>query len=320
MKKQTPKKLEIFLLLALRRMNDAADENFSAFAGQLSKPEAEKFERLRLKYQNKSDDEKRQWLDDIKKAIVGENFLIDDNIHRSHVEAVLSRETSAIQEIIKTSLPPVYHFDAPPNLAKQFVETQKSDAVSAIEKTIRKTFAAQFVALRDLPEIKMFDRLSGAQLARLVRFAGIREVAFACARIKSVESLGAFLRRFEPEDARAIAAQLGNLPKIADERISFAENLVHNALEIEPQPTSAMLGWLGIRLVGITLCALQKSTLRIAYTEQKLPLETVPPLSVIIETQCRRTPDSLKQKISAEIEELAEMVSGHAAQTGRIRK
>ena len=297
------------MLLALRRTDGTAEKDFPAFAEQLSKPEAEKFERLRLKYQNKSDGEKQKWLNDVEKSIGSEDFSIDDSIHRSHVEAVLSRESRTIQEIIKASLPSFYPADAPHSV-EQTNKPQKSVYAAAIKKNICKTFASQFVALNDLPVIKTFDRLSGAQLARLVRLAGIREVTFACLRIESVESLGAFLRRFEPEDGRAIAAQLSSLPKIADGRIAFAENIVQRALEIEPQPTSAMLAWLGICLIGIALCARAESALRTAYAEQKLPLGTVPTLSEIIETQCRRTPDALKRKISAEIEQLAEMIYG----------
>ena len=348
MKTQAAKKSEIFLLLALRQaMTDAAhpvlsvapaaleteeakaleNENaeasekfaeiFSAFSEQLEKPDAEKIERLRASYQNKSEAEKQKWREQIRALIETDaRHLIDAAVHCSHIEAAIKREIPAIQKIVASALPPDYKNLRALNENDAKNERAQNNFVlpARLRQTICKTFAAQFVALRDLPDARVFYRLSGAQLARLARFAGIREVAIACAGITAVEAVAGFLRRFEPEDARAIAAQLNGLPKISGERLAFAENLVRSALENEPKPSSATLDWLGIRLVGVLLCA-GDSAARIAYAEQKLPLETEPKLSEIIETERRRTPEALKKKIASEIERLAEMVAESGAKT-----
>lgn len=339
MKKQTPKKSEIFLLLALRqaaRFSSAADaaeveeqappedesreEIFTTFAEQLPAHDAERFERLRLNYQNKSDDEKRKWRERVAASIgASAEFSIDENIHRSHVDAALARENPAIQKIVRATLSTSYRNDLETDsLNKEFKTARvKTTARIALEKTVCKTFAAQFVRLKDLREAKAFDRLSGAEIARLARLAGIREVAFACAGIKEIEAVGAFLRRFAPEDGRAVAAQLSGLPQTSVERLAFAESLVESALEIESQPSSAMLDWLGVRLIGILLCESEeeneKSAARLAYAEQKLPRETAPKLSELIETECRKTPAALKEKIGAEIEKLAETIAASSA-------
>lgn len=351
MKKQTSKKLEIFLLFALRQSaksilpidvspvdeNDeaangeknaaaeteqrqaekrerAADEArgnfFTVFSEQLSAPNAERFERLRLDYENKSDTERQKWRARVEDAIGEDELTIDENVHWSHVEAALQRETALIRKIVAPALLAV-HKDrieqSPPAKAndKQQARLPRSSAAvtTRLEKIVRRAFAAQFVGAQNLPIAGTFDRLSGANLARLARLAGIREAAFACAGIESVETVGAFLRRFAPEHARAIAAQLSALPQVSVERLGFAENLVRAALEAEPNQPSAMLDWLGLRLIAILLCA-QKPE-RIAYTEQKLPLAAAPSLSEIIAAQCRETPDDLRREIGTEIERLA---------------
>lgn len=348
MKKSAARKLEIFLLLALRQSArrrasdsaaptsaeteletppevevDFAEEIFQAFSEQLNQPDAEKFERLRVNYQNKSEAERQKWRARIDATMRGardgdEDFLIDENVHRSRLEASLKSEIPAIRKIAARALPPAHRnlYAADGNEAEEDSPQKKSRIPARLEKTVRQTFAAQFVSLKDLRQAGAFDRLSGAQLARLVRFTGIREVAVACAGIKAVEAVAGFLRRFAPEDARAVAAQLSSLPKISDERLAFAENLVQRALEIEPQPSSAMLDWLGIRLVGILLCAPEReSAARVIYAEQKLPLEAEPKLSAIVHIECRKTPDALKRKIASEIERLAATISDAGAKS-----
>lgn len=354
MKKTTAKKLEIFLLLALRQAaadklpsreepasaeEDAPDaaatedaspsahesedaekinEFFLAFSEQLTAPENEKLERLYSNYQDKSEAEKQNWRLQTARSIGGDELpLVDESVHRSHVEAALNREIPAIRRIVAGALPAAYkNLYAPvQNKAENDLNANFAGASARLEKTVRATFARQFVAVRDLPAANVFDGLSGAQIARLARLAGIREVARACAGINAVEAVGAFLRRFEPEDGRAVAAQLSGLPKISAERLAFAENLVQNALEIEAQkPSAAMLDWIGIRLIGILLCAPQnENAARVAYTEQKLPLETAPRLSEIIEIECRKTPPELRKKIGSEVERLAETIAKSGA-------
>lgn len=332
MKNESPKKLEIFLLLALRQQQmshldsssdedetdaeeEATEEFPSAFAGRLSSPkDAKKFERLRADYQNKSEEEKQTWRELIESFIGSDEPVLDGNIHHSHIDAMLKKETPPMRKIIAASLPPDYQipFGEDELRDRSSVENSQKPRSVWLERNVRRTFVQRFVALRDLPTAESaFDRLNGAQLARLARLAGIREVALACLRIEAVESVTAFLRRFAAEDARAIAAQLGNLPQqqnASDERLAFAENLVHTALESEPQP-SAMLDLLGAWLIGILLCGNDGGEERIAYTAQKLPLEAAPKLPEMIEEHCRQTPAALQNKIAAEIESLAETIA-----------
>ena len=319
METYSPKKLEMFLWLALRQttqltsVGEKAEENtaseniFAALKAQLPAPEAEKFARLKADYQTKSEEKKANWQKQIKNSIGANNPIIDENIHWSHIDAALKKEIPAIRKIIVAALPPAHRKYLAP---KEDEATEESPFRSpALAKSICQTFARQFVALSDLSITRAFDRLSGEQFARLVRMAGIREVAFACARITAVESVAAFVRRFPAEDARAIAAQLSDLPKASDERLLFAENIVQAALEIEPQP-AAMLDLLGIWLVGILLSG--KKAKRSTYTTQKLPLEFAPKLAEIIETQRQQTPPELQNEISAEIEQLARSIRQNA--------
>lgn len=318
MKTSSPPKTEIFLLLALKqsaRQNPArqiaeiplvddieeldlnapgenlTEENFPVLFEQLSKKEAGKLRRLLASYQNKAEAERAVWRERIESAIGADEEFIDESVHLSHVEDALQKEIPAIRKIL-TAPPPNF------NESRTFATPNKH----LLAKNIRRAFARQFVAMRELTKATAFDRLNGTQLARLIRRAGIKEIAIACLRIEAVESVAAFLRQFSTEDARTIAAELGNPPQISDERIAFAENLVHLALETEPN-RAAMLDWLGVWLIGILLC--QGSSVRMAYTKQKLPLEFAPQLPEIIEEKCRQTPVNLQTEIGGEIEQLA---------------
>ena len=310
-----PQKTEIFFLLALKqkaRQNSAAakiekiefegeskdtdksltEEDFAALFEQTSKKEASRLRRLLANYQNKDEAEKAVWREKIESSIGADEEFIDENIHRSHIENALQKEIPAIRKIIA---------DALSNSNTTALQNR-----NFLEKNICRAFAAQFVSLQGVESATAFDRLSGTQLARLIRRAGVHEVSIACLRIEAVESVAAFIRNFPAEDARMIAAQLRNVPEISEERIAFAENLVHTAFETEPNP-SAMLDWLGIWLMGITLC--RSSRARIAYTQQKLPLEFAPRLPEIVEENCRQTPLEMQGEIGGEIERLAETIA-----------
>lgn len=335
MKNNSPKKLEIFLWLALRQMSrqdvtskkeaglldlSAAEEDSgdvqkdSTFEmpplfNQLSKPEKDKLNHLLAEYNKKPEAEKENWKKKVHSFIGTDTRFLDENIHWSHIEEPLKNEPSAVRRIV---------FDALPEAGKTYLKErvdieseqlpqpeEHGNKAGLVKQAVQRAFAKQFTSLSDLDKPTAFDRLSGTQTVRLIRLAGIREVAYACARIEAVETLAAFLKRFPAEAARAIATQLNSLPKTSEERILFAENLVQTAFENEPQP-SAMLDLLGIWLIGIRVC--ESPANRIRYAQQKLPKEFAPELSEIIDSQCRKTPPNLQKEVSAEIENLAETI------------
>ena len=317
-KSKIPEKLEIFLLLALRQAAqfdspepeeaEQFERAFAAVAEQLPTAKAKQFEQIHADFENKSDEEKQKWCKQIEKSIGSDEFLIDETVHWSHIEAALEKENSLIQKIAVNAVSPVHQKHFKQNTANK--PEEKASAREHLERNIRRTFIKQFIALRDLSDVSDFDRLNGAHLVRLIRLAGIREVAMACAEIEAVESVTAFLRRFAAEDARAIATHLRGLPKVSPERLSFAEDLVQTALKRDLQP-SAMLDWLGMRLIGVVLCNAGEK--KINYTEQKLPLEVKPKLSEMIDAQCRKTPGKLQSEISKGIDQLAETIWKQAA-------
>lgn len=323
MQNHSPDRLEIFLALALKSgakksisaelveetteeliSEQSSDEDFSAIFNYLSDKESDKFKRLQANYQNKSDTEKAEWETAILKKIGMDEQLIDETVHWSCVNEALQKEIPAVQKIVFDFLPSEHRKAINPSSGKN-KENNRTSNRNALDRTIRRAFAKHFIALRDLPKLTAFDRISGAELARLIRLTGIREVAIACLQIEAVELVAAFLRRFSAEDTQAIAAQLNTLPKMSDERLDFAQNLVQTMIEIEPEP-SAMLDLLGVHLVAAALC--QSSGERIAYTNQKLPLEVSAQLPELIAEQCRETPKNLQIEIGAEIEQTAQTI------------
>lgn len=328
MTEQSLNKSEIFLALALKQRTrqtagdailpaaesapasneetspDSAREDFSVLLDYLDEAETRRFERVWADYQNKPETEKADWQTQVLQKIGTDEQLIDDAVHQSYISAALQKETPAVQKIVARGLPPAAQKSETFAFSKHETAPRHEKA-TALEKTVRRAFAKQFVALRDLPTPTAFDRLNGAQLARLIRLTGIREVALACLQIEAVELVAAFLRRFSAEDAQAIAAQLNGLPKMPDARMSFAENLVQTTMEDESQP-SAILDLMGIHLVGVMLCTSPKE--RVAYTNQKLPLEAAAQLPEIVYEQSRNTLAVLQRRISQEIEQTAEMI------------
>ncbi|MDQ2747462.1 MAG: hypothetical protein M3T96_09400 [Acidobacteriota bacterium] len=319
MQNQPPERLEIFLALALKSgagqaedgtqddgensENAAATEaesNFPAVFGYLNEKETEKFRRLQAHYAAKTAAEKVVWQNEIRRKIGTDEQLIDDTVHGSYVSEKIAREIPAVQRIVFDSLSPEHRKAVELPAARSGKSFQ---AANALEKSVRRAFAKNFIARRDLPKPTAFDRLSGTQLVRLIRLTGIREVALACLQIEAVELVAAFLRRFSAEDAQAIAAQLNSLPEMSEARLQFAENLVQTTIEIESKP-SAMLHLLGFNLIGIALCG--GSEARATYTNQKLPLEVAARLPEIIEEHCRLTPEDLRHIISAEVEQTAQ--------------
>lgn len=317
MPKPSPDRLEIFLALAHKfgaeRLSaenfiPAADDSgavandvFSAVSAHLTEKETERLERLQTEYQNKSEVEKVEWRTEILQKIGTDELPIDDTVHPSHIGSAMRQEIPAVQRIIFNFLSPEHQTAI--SLAAEKSKKNYQPHTAALEKNVRRAFAAQFVSINDLPKPTAFDRLNGAQLARLIRLTGIHEVALACLQIEAVESVAAFLRLFSAEDAQAIAAQLNSVPKKSETRLAFAETLVQKTMEIESNP-SAMLDLLGIRLIGILLCGNPKE--RVIYTNQKLPIQIAPQLPKIIEEQCRRTPSDLQSEIGAEIEKTAQ--------------
>lgn len=310
-----PNRLEIFMLLTLKQADrsaltkraEHADGFLTGFTKSLSAKDSEALDDLLAGYQQKSDEEKLIWRVKVEESIGKDIPVLGDNVHFSHIDLALKAELPATRKIIEAVLPASYK-ENESNAQDETDPTNKDEAKNCspwIERNLRRAFVDQFVALDDIETPGGFDQLSGVQIARLARLAGIREVALACMRIDEVESVSAFMRRFEAEDARAIATQLSTSPQISDERASFAENLVQSTMEMESEP-SEMLDLLGIWLIGILLC--EASEKRVAYTAQRFPVVFAPRLTEIIEAQSRQTPIQLQKEIGFEIESLVETI------------
>ena len=309
-------RLEIFLALALQSAapmiaenadeiqenDDAATEVFPAITDYLNESEREKFRLLHVKYRQMSEIERAEWRTATLKQIGADEPFIDRTVHWTYVGEALRRETAAVRELVFGALPADLRNAV--NETNIAVADVGQASVNALAKRVRRAFAAQFVHRNDLPNPTAFDYLNGTQLVRLIRLSGIHEVALACLQIEAVELVAAFLRRFSAEDAQAIAAQLKGLPPASAARIAFAENLVQTMIELEVSP-SAMLDLIGIRLIGIALAS--SIAPRVAYTNQKLPLEVAAQLPEIIRALPPTAPET-STEISQEIEHTARTI------------
>jgi hypothetical protein len=202
---------------------------------------------------------------------------LDEHLHHSHVTEALRGEPSRVRRLVVGHLPPPLAAACAQALGLAGEVSGEADASGArgpapeVVAVVRRVFLSHFITLADVERPMPLDYFSGAELARLVRLLGVRETALACRGIAAVEAVAAFLKRFAPEDARAIATHLRTLTNVEPWRVGFAGQLVHDALRAEPEP-GAMLNRVGLRLLATALAGrTRRSSLR--YAAQKLPVE-----------------------------------------------
>lgn len=233
--------------------------------------------------------------------------LLDEHIHVSHIVEALRAEPARVQSLILHHLPARTAADVMPALNLGDSPSSQTIGINnlpapEIVGVIQRTFLAHFVAADELRQPTALDALSGVELARLVRLAGVRETARACRGITAVEAVASFLRRFAAEDARAIVAHIAMLTSVEPPRVRFAEELIHAALTIEPE-TGAMLDRAGMQLLAISMTRREEA--RINYTLQKFPLVAAHTLRQMIEDNRRETVRDIRDTLTGEIEELA---------------
>lgn len=204
---------------------------------------------------------------------------LDEHLHHSHVTEALRGEPERVRRLVVSHLPAALaaacaaglglpEQDARPPQA----EAERGGAPEPeVVAVVRRVFLSHFITLADIERPTALDLLSGAELARLVRLLGVRETALACRGIEAVEAVAAFLKRFAPEDARAVAAHIRTLTDVEPRRVARAGQRVQEALRAEPDP-GAMLDRTGLRLLASALSGrARRASLR--YAAQKLPVE-----------------------------------------------
>lgn len=215
----------------------------------------------------------------------------DEHVHPSHVVEALRDEPARVRELVIGHLP---HALASSVAAELGVSPQSPGGVPRpaqadteasgaggewsgagtspeIVSVVGREFLSRFTTPAELPSVTPLELLTGPELARLARLLGVRETALACRGIEAVEAVASFLRRFAPEDARAVAAHIASLTEVEPRRVRFAEHIVREAMVVEPEP-GAMLDRAGLRLLAITLAGRENGA-RLRYTAQKLPVE-----------------------------------------------
>lgn len=229
-------------------------------------------------YEKLEQDKQEKWL----KRALGSTYVrgraihLDKQIHHTHLSQMLRAEPVRIQILILKNLPK--------NLAEQIASelgifnffqefikdaTSESDLpMPEVASVVRRVFLSNFVTADDLYLLKPLDSLSSVELVNFIHILGARETAIACRGIDNVETVAAFLRRFTPEDARAIASYISNLKDLEPARVLFAEKLIQAALAAG-LTHNAMLDRIGSNLIMIALVGSDETRLR--YAQQKIP-------------------------------------------------
>ena len=202
----------------------------------------------------------------------------DERIHPSHVAEQLREEPPRVRALVLSYLPTRVAEDVSAQLGVAGHATAEANAAAPeVVAVVRREFLSRFEPPPDASNARPLDLLSGAGLARLVRLLGVRETAVACRGIEAVEAVASFLRRFGPEDARAVAAHIASLTDVEPARVRFAEQVTREAL-IDGAEPGAMLDLVGLRLLANSFGSDADSS-RLRYTAQKLPVEAARLLS-----------------------------------------
>lgn len=247
-------------------------------------------------------DEQAQWLRYMLARLGDKHPQLDAHIDASHILEALHGEPPRVQKLICAHLAAVSLAD---QLTAQINVSGVVDAhepTPTVVKVVRDAFLRRFVSLQDLAAPTQLDALSRVELARTLRLLGVRETAFACRSIPAVETVAAFVRRFEPADARAILTNIALLTDASPMRIGFAERLLERMMRHE-QDASALLNRTGLYVLAAALAARDEVSAR--YSVQKLPLEVARELRALI-AECRQQlPLEILRERQAEAETLA---------------
>lgn len=213
---------------------------------------------------------------------------LDEHLHHSHVTEALRGEPERVRRLVVAHLPPALAAACTRalRLAEEAgggdAEREGTPPAPEVVAVVRRVFLSHFITLADVERPTPLDFFSGAELARLVRLLGVRETALACRGIPAVEAVAAFLKRFAPEDARALAAHIRRLTDVDPRRVALAAQHVHDALRAEPEP-GAMLDRVGLRMLATALSGRwRRASLR--YAAQKLPVEAARWLRLVAAT------------------------------------
>jgi hypothetical protein len=235
-----------------------------------------------------------------------EEATLDEHVHHSHVAEVLRAEMPGVQRRLLRLLPPPLA-----QKCAEAIRVNQSEAGAArralnsatpeVLRVIRLKLMSHFASSGDLDVLTDVDRLSGAELRRLVRFMGAREIAHACRRI-SPENVALFLRRFPPEDARIIASFIAPHDHVEPRRAAVAERLVDSTVSSQTQSES-MLSHIGIRLLAVALAG--SSAARVRYTAQKIPYEAAGGFNEMVEASREGVAREIIRAVAAEAEQLA---------------
>ena len=260
---------------------------------------------------------------------------LDEHVHPSHVVEVLRDEPSYVRRLVLAHLPAALAARVEEAFGERgragrekgrrgrrtgsLTEERGTGDLSPVVSTpepevvsvVRRAFLSHFTSRAELARVTPLELLSGVELARLVHLLGVRETALACRGIEAVEAVAAFLKRFAPQDARAIAAHLRTLTSVEPWRVARAGQHVQEALRAEPDP-GAMLDRVGLRLLATALSGrARRSSLR--YAAQKLPVEAARWLRLMAATGSTREADApgsddaaeARRHITREVEEVA---------------
>jgi hypothetical protein len=249
-----------------------------------------------------------RWLDHklgrITAATPERNRRFERDVHSSQIVEALQDESVRMQSLIASSLPSPQREQVADTIGISLpdVPFDVNSPVGKMALIAREAVLAEFVNTSSIENPSALDLLSCVELARLIRFLGVRETAIACRGIGAVETVTAFLKRFSAEDAHAIVSHLAAQKTIATERIDFAERLAREAIGDDADVASTMLDRIGLALLAIVLRRYE--TPRLRHITQKLPAEAARQLNDLLATEME-CDEQLAREIERDTQSLA---------------
>lgn len=312
-----PVRRDILLALAITFHEPQAAARGPAGAGEVlslfsAAPAAERqaLSRRHEWYRTLPPQEQRHWLRHTLEGARGNSAAsrasLDEHLSPSHIAAALESEPARVRALVLGRLPASLAEPAASALAAGGAEAAGATHGLAGVTPDRKILSllesvtlSRFVTRDMLRSPSALDDLSAAEMVRLARLLGAREVALACRGVANVESVAAFIRRFPAEEARAIITYLTAPADVEPPRIAHAERLLGELLGAGTEP-DALINEAGMHLLALALSGREPAAA--AYALQKFPVHVERGLSRLIAEANARGDEGAARPVAAEVE------------------
>jgi hypothetical protein len=321
-------RLDVLLALALTfghvEGGEGAGQDPLAALGAVGEADRRAAASRLARYEALTAERRQSWLKRRLVAAHGDErqLRLDPQIDPTHVVEALRAEPPRVRSLIMLGLPERLReaaaraLNVPRPAPDPRAKAARDRTHPRVLEVVRRSVFRHFVSASQLREPTHFDLLPRAALARLIRLLGVRELALAFRGMSQIANIEPLWRRLPPEDYRVFADQMTSLEEIAPRRVAYAEEVVGEAFNFDPDPV-AVPDHTGLRLLALALRSREQAS--IDYTAQKLPVGVADYLRELLSRPVSGGDAAMANALAAEVEQLAAFLSGPPPRGGSGR-